>query len=346
MEPARALNAWRRNPRHRSELYPSPDNGLINRTFLVGSPPTAVLQWVNPIFDPRIHLDIAAVTQRLAELGQTTPRLVPCDDGSTHVEDDDTGGFWRLLTFVPGTTVHTLASPRQAAAAGALVGGFHAAMAGWGYRFQAPQRRIHDTPARMADLRSALDSCDGHPLADPARDVGRAVLDSWGRWDGELDLPERPCHGDLKISNLRFSDDGVSGVALIDLDTLGPQALAVEMGDAWRSWCNPAGEEDPDRCVFDLELFTAAAAAWRPKVGALTEAEESSLAPGIERLCLELAARFCADAVNNSYFREDRERYCQPGAQNLLKARCQLRLAASARNRRSACEAVLRKAAP
>ena len=48
--------------------------GLINRTWIVGEPPWAVLQWVNPIFDPSIHLDIDAVTSRLEEAGLTTPR--------------------------------------------------------------------------------------------------------------------------------------------------------------------------------------------------------------------------------------------------------------------------------
>ncbi|MEM8996795.1 MAG: hypothetical protein AAGF23_18565, partial [Acidobacteriota bacterium] len=69
-----------------------------------------------------------------------------------------------------------------------------------------------------------------------------------------------------------------------------------------------------------------------------TPAERASLVPGIERIALELAARFCADVVENRYFQEDRRRFAQPGSHNLRKARAQLALARSARIERSECE--------
>ncbi len=119
--------------------------------------------------------------------------------------------------------------------------------------------------------------------------------------------------------------------------------IACEMGDAWRSWCNPAGEDDPDG-TFDLELFTASARAWLAAAPPLSAGELRSLVPGIERICLELAARFCADAVRNTYFREDRETYPQRGHHNLIRARGQLALAVSARQARAECEAVVASA--
>ena len=50
-------------------------------------------------------------------------------------------------------------------------------------------------------------------------------------------------HGDPKISNLMFARDSDRGLCLIDLDTLGPMPIALELGDALRSWCNPAAED-------------------------------------------------------------------------------------------------------
>ena len=317
----------------------SPDDGLINRTYVVGEPPRAVLQWVNPIFDPRIHRDIEAVTARLLAAGVPAPRLLPTAGGGLWAERGD--GCWRLMSHLPGRTVHRLLSRRQAREAGALVGRFHAALADWSYAFEARQRDIHDTPARLAELRAALEEADGHPLAGPGRRLGEEILADWGRWDGELDQPRRICHGDLKISNLRF-DDAWRAVGILDLDTLGRMPLACEMGDAWRSWCNPAGEDDPDHARFDVALFTASARAWLAHGPTLEERERRALVPGIERICLELAARFCADALNNSYFREDLERFPgSPGTHNLLRARGQLAVARSAREARSACEAVI-----
>lgn len=336
LRPEDALARWSRD----EPVAPVPRPGLINRTFAVGEPPSAVLQWVNPIFDPRIHLDLQALSERLAARGLETPRLLPTAEGALFVADDG-GGVWRLLSYVPGETVDTLDGPTRAAAAGRRVGLFHAALAGWDHGFHAPPRRVHDTPARMADLAAALAAADGHPLAEPARELGREVLARWETWRGDLDLPERPCHGDLKISNLRFDPASGEAVALIDLDTFGPQTLAAEMGDAWRSWCNRAGEDDPERVALDVDLFGASAEAWLAAAPPISAAERASLVPGIERIALELASRFAADAVANVHFREDRERFPVPGEHNLLRARGQLALAASARERADVCRRIV-----
>ena len=339
MEAEAALARWGRL----DNLRPAPDAGLINRTWIAGDPAAAVLQWVNPIFKPSVHLDIQAITERLAARGLITPRLLPTLDGALWVEDE--GACWRLMDFVPGRTLHRVDGPARAAACGALVGRFHAAVAGWSYTFQHVRPGAHDTPRHMATLRSALDAADGHPLAGAARDLGEQILAQWADWQGTLELPERVCHGDLKVSNLRFDEAGKDAICLLDLVTLASLPLAVEMGDALRSWCNPAGEDDPESVYFDLALFEASARAWLQAVGALSALERDSLVPGVERICLELSARFCADAVRNSYFREDRECFPQVGAHNLWRARGQARLACSARDQASAAQAIVREAA-
>ena len=337
LEPHEALRSWQQvssgSPR------PAPDAGLINRTYLVGDPPTAVLQWVNPIFDASIHHDIAALTEHLAASGLDTPKLLPTREGALSLDDSE--GSWRLLSYVPGRTVHRLDGPELAFEAGRLVGRFHAAVADWDHRFVAPRRNIHDTPARMAELESALDAAENHPLADDVRRIGDEILTAWRAWDGSLDQPERPCHGDLKISNLRFDADG-RGLCLIDLDTIGPMSIAAEMGDAWRSWCNPVPEDQPDSASFDLDRFRASARGWLSTAPPLTDSERIALVPAIERIALELAARFAADALRNSYFWEDRERFSQPGQHNLMRCRGQLAFARSAHAQRSQAEEATR----
>jgi len=174
-------------------------------------------------------------------------------------------------------------------------------------------------------------------------ELGAEILGRWSECGAAVERPFRFSHGDLKISNVRFAEDRERAVSLIDLDTLGQMPIVCEMGDAWRSWCNPLGE-DTDACTFDLDLFTASARAWLSTAPPLSDAERRGLVPGIERICLELAARFCADAVRNVYFREDREAFPEVGTHNLLRARGQLALAKSARGVRGECEAVLASA--
>jgi aminoglycoside phosphotransferase (APT) family kinase protein len=150
---------------------------------------------------------------------------------------------------------------------------------------------------------------------------------------------EPVAHGDLKISNLRFTEEG-EGLCLLDLDTMGQLPLSVELGDAWRSWCNPAAE-DSDETAFSLELFEASARAYLAESPQPAEVREQ-LGAGIERICLELAARFAADALEESYFGWSAEVAPSRGEHNLLRARGQLALASSVIRQRSAIEAILR----
>ena len=335
LSPEKALHHWNVS----GAITPSSDQGLINRTWLVSGSPNCILQWVNPIFSPQIHEDIFAVVDHVNASGGRLPRLIPLANGQKCLAEED--GTWRMLEFVPGKTIHAVSNLNLARSAGQLVGEFHACLLDFEHDWIAPRRDIHNTPERISDLIKALDSADDHPLQQATRELGERIVKAWEEWDGDLQQPQRVCHGDLKISNIRFDQED-NGVCLIDLDTLGPQALSVEMGDAWRSWCNPAGESDPSSVRFDLEVFRASAEGWLQAVPALDPIEKESLAAGIERICLELSARFCADAVNNSYFKEDRQRYPQEGRHNLIRATSQYRLARSALQHRAACEQIIK----
>ena len=326
----------------KGSIRTSPDGGLINDTFLVGDPPVAVLQRGNPIFEPSVHLDIEAITAHLARSGMLTPRLIPTKDGDLCVPT--TSGAWRMLTFVPGSTHHTIDNLRQAASAAKLVGAFHRATADLEHRFHFTRPGAHDTVQHMATLQRALSAADESLLSQAAISLGRAILHAWSEWTGTLNLPQRICHGDLKISNLRFDAQGDEAICLLDFDTFAHQTIAVEMGDAWRSWCNPAGEDSLDSICFDLDIFQASAQAWLEAGPPLSDMERANLVPGIERICLELSARFCADAVQRCYFKEDRSRFPEPGEHNLHRARGQFRLAESVRGQQTMAQSILQNA--
>jgi aminoglycoside phosphotransferase (APT) family kinase protein len=145
-------------------------------------------------------------------------------------------------------------------------------------------------------------------------------------------------HGDLKISNLHFSAQG-RAIALLDLDTMGYLSLDVELGDAWRSWCNPVAE-DAAETVFDLDLFEASARGYLAN-RALSSEDREALPGGVERICLELAARFAADAIHESYFGWNPSVAAGRGEHNLLRASGQFCLAQSVRTQRQKMERAL-----
>ena len=98
------------------------------------------------------------------------------------------------------------------------------------------------------------------------------------------------------------------------------------MGDAWRSWCNSNGESDGE-VELDLDIFQASAQGYLDTVAFEIKPDEMrSLALGIERISLELAARFAADTLEESYFAWDANRFQRAGEHNLRRAKRQLEL--------------------
>ncbi len=314
--------------------------GLINTTWLVGEPPRWVLQRVNAIFPLGIHERIQRVTDHIAARGLSTPFISPAADGRLVVPGAD-GTCWRLMDFVPGRTIHRADSPARARDAAELVGRFHAALLDYPHDLSPLRPDPHDTLRHMATLEASLEACGGHRLCEGIREVGRRVLGGWSRWGQAFalgGLPVRPAHGDLKISNLRFDVDG-RALCLIDLDTLSSMPLALELGDAMRSWCNRAGEDGAEIDV-DVAVFAAALEGYRRTATFATVDEIASVAPGTWRICLELAARFCADAFHEAYFGWDPAVAPTRGEHNLIRARSQLALAAAVERRLPELQAV------
>lgn len=329
--------------------------GLINRTFLARDPEgtfRAVVQRLHPIFAAEVNIDIEAVTDHLARAGMVTPRLVRTRDGARWFEHD--GGVWRALTYVDGVTLHRMPDAAHARAAGELVGRFHLAVRDLHHEFAFQRANVHDTAGhlkklaqatRAASATGAAPTSGAAALTAEALDLARRVLDAGARLPPLGDLPRRVMHGDLKVSNVRFAaPPGVSAVCLIDLDTLGRQNIAYELGDALRSWCNPEGE-DTVQTRFDLALFAAAVEGYAAGgAGLLSAAEVDAILAGLETVCVELAARFCVDVFEDRYFGWNPDRFSSRRQHNLVRAQGQLALAGAVAAARPAARAALRAA--
>ena len=307
--------------------FTASSDGLINQTFvgraddrLVG-----VIQRVNTdVFGPEVHEDIQAVTEHLERKGLITPHLVPTRDGALWATTPF--GVYRRLTPVGERTILRLSNTDQARSAGAIVGRFHEALADFEWPFRSVRPGAHDTPLHMKRLQDAIDAHSGHRLYDRVAPVAHDILEHHASWTGHLVQPSRVIHGDLKVSNLRWEGD--VAMSVIDLDTMQVGSLAVELGDALRSWCNPLSEDDPG-AHFDLALFESAMAGYlstsQPPL-----AELDAIVRGVDRIATELASRFARDALEESYFGWD-ERFGTRGEHNLCRAAGQLALARSVR---------------
>ena len=312
-------------------------SGLINQTFAVTDARGArfVLQRVNPLFPAAIHANIRAVTAALERAGLRTPVLVDTIDGAACLElaSRDAAlrpSVWRMLTFVDGVSFDVVGSAAQARAAAALIARFHAALDGLHHTFVGLRTGVHDTPRHVQTLRDALAEHTDHPLHAEVAALAQRILHAVERLTALPDVPPRVGHGDLKFNNVLFAGAqppaSEAAVCLVDLDTVGPQALAFELGDAWRSWCNRSGEDDVV-ARLDLGIFEASFDGYAGGLGrALSGDERRALLLGPEWISVELAARFAADALRESYFGWDSTRFASRGAHNLVRARGQFSL--------------------
>ncbi|MCE7903485.1 MAG: hypothetical protein DYH20_12775 [Gammaproteobacteria bacterium PRO9] len=343
--PPAVLAAWNLDGRSAAPL----GSGLINHTWLVANSPASgepvvrhVLQQLNPVFPASVNDDIRAVTRHLRAADMTTPELVPTRDGRWWCED--AGRIYRVLTWIEGINRNRLSSPAEATAAGALLARFHRTLDSLDHRFSNPRLGVHDTTRHLAVLRQALVDHADHRQIGTIRPLAEDILELAGGLPVLPVGPDRVVHGDPKVNNLLFDAATGDGLCLIDLDTLGRMPLVLELGDAFRSWCNPAGE-DERVSDFDLALFTGAVRGYAGLASGWIEAGEiAGIVAGTLTIYVELAARFCADALRECYFGWDPQRFATRSEHNQARATSQLNAARALWRVRAAADEVVRRA--
>jgi Ser/Thr protein kinase RdoA (MazF antagonist) len=337
--PTAILRAWNLASATLSPL----GSGLINHTWLVSNGAERyVLQEVNPVFPPAIHEDIRVVTAQLRSRGMVAPELLPTTDGRWWVAD--AGRVFRLMTHVDGASRDRLATPSEAREAGALLARFHRALDGLKHDFRSRRLGVHDTDRHLGVLRQALVDHPTHREFAAIQPIADDILRLAAALPKLPTVADRIVHGDPKINNLLFDVTTGRAICFIDLDTLGRMPLPLELGDAFRSWCNPAGE-DNRQSAFAMDLFAAgvdgyagAAAGW------ITPDEWGAIVSGTLTIYVELAARFCADALLESYFGWDPARFPNRSVHNQVRAASQLTAARALWDVRSAAEEAVRRA--
>lgn len=302
--------------------------GHINATYKLthGGDPF-VLQRVNPIFAPEVNFDIVAIVAHLKAAGINAPDLQTTLAGS-YWHQDASGGIWRLMTFIGGTVVERCTSADACRATGLMLGRFHRALGQVRHTFRAPRLGVHDTARHLQGLGQALGAHADHQAFSRIEPLAKTILEMGARLPQIDNTPHRIVHGDPKISNFIFNPGG-EAIALIDLDTLASMPLALEVGDALRSWCSPGGE-DPDAAGFVLEHFEAAMVGYKAGTIDLLRADEVRALPqALGVIATELAARFAKDALEERYFGWDDSRFDHAWQHNLSRAQSQVALAQS-----------------
>jgi len=313
--------------------------GLVNDTYLVA--PTGQQRFILQRINAQVFPDPGLILGNLRVLadharnhpvdGLRIPHLYPADDQRDFVIDDQ-GYFWRAMEFISGTrTLDTLSNANEARALGLALVRFH--------------RLLHELP--VDTLNTTLPGFHVAPeylrhfdamAVDSVANPGIALRDALvfveerresigvlqrARQSGDLEV--RPTHGDPKLDNVLFDADSDNAVALVDLDTVQPGLIQVDIADCLRSCCNRAGEQPADlySVRFDLELARTILLGYMEEAGEFwSRSDYEYLYDAIRLIPFELGLRFLTD-----HFAGDRYFKVTRSGQNLERARVQFRLA-------------------
>ena len=346
-------------------------NGNINDTFLAVYRNTftetqVVLQRVNRsvftnpeaimrnMHNITLHchekLEADAKTDRDDRVWQM-PRIIRTKEGADFVTDEN-GEVWRVITRVLSAhAFDTAQSPEHALECGATLGHFHYLVSDMDPASVVdPLPGFHVTSGYLAQYDATLESEDAREILGASMEAKRLAkyieerrefAVSLEKAEASGELRKRMFHGDPKVNNIMVDDFTGKGTAMIDLDTVSPGLMHVDVGDAVRSICNPAGEEELNlgKVTFDENLFLAFMKGYLKEAGTfMTETERDYLYDAIRLLPFELGLRFFQDYLaGDKYFKVR-----QPG-QNLNRARVQFRLCEAIEARERSIREILAK---
>ena len=279
------------------------------------------------------------------------PRIVKAKDSRDYVVDA-AGEVWRVITRIMSAHAFDVAQgPEHALECGATLGHFHYLVSDMspdeivnplpGFHVTSGYLKKYDATLRTKTAKALLGASMEAKRLEKFVAERRSLALCLEKAETRGELVKRMFHGDPKVNNIMIDDVTGKGTAMIDLDTVSPGLIHVDFGDALRSICNPAGEEETNlsKVIFDEDLCTAFCKGYMREAGAfLTDADRAYLYDSIRLLPFELGLRFFQDYLaGDVYFKTSRPE------QNLARARVQFRLCESIESRERSIRNLLRR---
>ena len=317
--------------------------GHINDTFKIdmhkqdSEKISYVLQRINHnVFKrpDKVMKNIKRVTEHLKnKLNSAFPKsleLVNTLDNESYHQDPN-GNYWRVYNFIENSrTFDNIESTKQAYEGAKAYGALQEELADLpGPALHETIPDFHNTPKRFKDFENAV--IEGLPdrIAHADAEIKQAKrLKSYAPIITDLlsngSIPSRVTHNDTKLNNVLLNEESLTGICVIDLDTLMTGSALYDFGDYIRSSCRLGSEDerDPKRISFSKEMYQASLRGYLESAGnTLTPIEKEHLAISSIVISYEVGLRFLTDyLMGDTYFKTNRETH------NLERARVHFKL--------------------
>ncbi len=338
--------------------------GNINSTYMVkyeraGEEKNYIIQKINVnVFkEPEKVMDnivrvTAYVRKNITKKGLATRKFVlrvfTAKDDELPFVNDGEGNYWRCYRFIPNATTYDVVDDLALIEkVGLAFGRFQNCLDG----FRASSLHItisdfHNTKVRYASFKDAIEKDPYNRCALVKSEISDllAMEEEACKLQTYLDngdLPLRVTHNDTKCNNVSFDKETGEPLAVLDLDTVMPGAVAHDFGDAIRFIANTKIEDDPDytSVSLDLKKYEAFAKGFISEIkNNLTDFEKETMNLGLITMTVELAVRFLTDYIlGDKYFKVK-----YPG-HNVDRARNQIALAKDVMKKDKEIQAILDK---
>lgn len=299
-------------------------SGHINDTYLIKTKkkPYFVLQRINHgVFKdvPGLIENKVAVSAHIQEKLKDLPlkkqkrrvlSFAKTKTGKSYYRGEE-GNYWNLMYFIGKSVTHEIVDNDEVAyQGGKLLGQFLTLTSDFdASKLTEVIPKFHDMSFRFSQFEDALKIASKERL-EKAKDYIKQVEDLKEEMhilqklkeSGEIKI--RVTHNDTKISNALFNRKN-KGLCLIDTDTVMPGIVHYDFGDAIRTICNTAAEDETnlDLVSFNVDYYKAYTKGFLKKMkSSLTPTELKYLPLAAKTMIFIMALRFLTDYLNNDIY--------------------------------------------
>jgi hypothetical protein len=239
------------------------------------------------------------------------------------------GNFWNVMVFIDDSITHEIVNDAEIAyEGGKLLGAFLNDTSD----FDPSQLvdvipNFHDMSFRYKQYESSMQSALNSRLKKASKYI-KTVADLKDEMHILQELkeagriPVRVTHNDTKISNSLFDADN-KGICMIDTDTVMPGIIHYDFGDAIRTICNPAAEDEKDllKVKFNVEYYRAYEKGFLEKTkDSLSPLSLKYLPLAAKTMIFIMGLRFLTDYLNNdTYYKTNYSEHNLDRAKNQFK---------------------------
>jgi hypothetical protein len=274
-----------------------------------------------------LHKKMSGISQEIIERSVLT--FLPSTSGSYFFKDKN-GDFWNGMIYIDHSQTFEIVTDASIAYEGGKLFGEFLNLT---EDFNASDLievipQFHDMSFRFSQYDASLKVASEERMLSSKSLINR-VEELKGEMHILQDLKEkgkirlRVTHNDTKISNALFDLQG-RGLCVIDTDTIMPGIIHYDFGDAIRTICNTAAEDekDLDKVNFNLVFYEAYKKGFLEKMNtSITQLERQYLPLGAKTMIFIMGLRFLTDYLNGDIYYKTK--YPE---HNLVRAKNQFKL--------------------